>query len=191
MSHAIAFLSSTGECDATAVSYSRDVYREDHHDDHPEHRRNPPRPLYLAQSAQYSQGAKAGDLVFTSGQAGYDDAGNLVDGGFEAQARQVFRNIEKILHQHGASMSSVVKLTAYLATATTSTHSRRSAPNSSPALARGDRGTELVPRRGHALRSGRRRRRRCPAGTRGHRRQLAAGRHPDLSTTSTELGFHV
>ncbi|RZL70482.1 MAG: RidA family protein, partial [Rhodococcus sp. (in: high G+C Gram-positive bacteria)] len=33
---------------------------------------------------------------------------------FEAQARQVFRNIEKILHQHGASMSSVVKLTAYL-----------------------------------------------------------------------------
>ncbi len=73
-----------------------------------------PAPFTWAQSAQYSQGAKAGELVFTSGQAGYDDAGNLVDGGFEAQARQVFRNIEKILHQHGASMSSVVKLTAYL-----------------------------------------------------------------------------
>ena len=73
-----------------------------------------PAPFTWAQSAQYSQGAKAGELVFTSGQAGYDDAGNLVDGGFEAQARQVLRNIDKILTQHGASMSSVVKLTAYL-----------------------------------------------------------------------------
>lgn len=70
-------------------------------------------PFAWAQSAQYSQGAKAGDLVFTSGQAGYDDAGNLLDG-FEAQARQVLRNIEAILTQHGASLSSVVKLTAYL-----------------------------------------------------------------------------
>ncbi|QHE68366.1 RidA family protein [Rhodococcus sp. WAY2] len=73
-----------------------------------------PAPFTWAQSAKYSQGAKAGDLVFTSGQAGYDDAGNLVAGGFEAQARQVFANIEKILQQHGASMASVVKLTAYL-----------------------------------------------------------------------------
>ena len=73
-----------------------------------------PAPFTWAQSAEYSQGAKAGELVFTSGQAGYDDAGNLVEGGFDAQARQVFRNIEKILNQHGASLSSVVKLTAYL-----------------------------------------------------------------------------
>lgn len=72
-----------------------------------------PAPFTWAQSAQYSQGAKAGDLVFTSGQAGYDDAGNLAEG-FEAQARQVLRNIQLILEQHGASMSSVVKLTAYL-----------------------------------------------------------------------------
>jgi 2-iminobutanoate/2-iminopropanoate deaminase len=70
-------------------------------------------PFTWAQSAQYSQGAKAGDLVFTSGQAGYDDAGNLPDG-FEAQARQVLHNIEAVLTQHGASLSSVVKLTAYL-----------------------------------------------------------------------------
>ncbi|ART70797.1 pyrimidine utilization protein C [Mycobacterium dioxanotrophicus] len=70
-------------------------------------------PFTWAQSAQYSQGAKAGDLVFTSGQAGYDDAGNLLDG-FEAQARQVLHNIEAVLIQHGASLSSVVKLTAYL-----------------------------------------------------------------------------
>lgn len=70
-------------------------------------------PFTWAQSAQYSQGAKAGDLVFTSGQAGYDDAGYLLDG-FEAQARQVLRNIEAVLTQHGASLSSVVKLTAYL-----------------------------------------------------------------------------
>ncbi|TQC41264.1 hypothetical protein EEB14_55920 [Rhodococcus sp. WS4] len=46
-----------------------------------------PAPFTWAQSAQYSQGTKAGDLVFTSGQAGYDDAGNLVEGMlFEADA---------------------------------------------------------------------------------------------------------
>ena len=73
-----------------------------------------PAPFTWAQSAEYSQGTKAGDLVFTSGQAGYDDAGNLVEGGFEAQARQVLRNIQAILHQHGASLDSVVKLTANL-----------------------------------------------------------------------------
>ncbi|AKS33538.1 RidA family protein [Mycolicibacterium goodii] len=73
-----------------------------------------PAPFTWAQSAQYSQGVRAGDLVFTSGQAGYDDAGNLVEGGFEAQARQVLRNIQMILEQHGASLESVVKLTAYL-----------------------------------------------------------------------------
>jgi 2-iminobutanoate/2-iminopropanoate deaminase len=73
-----------------------------------------PAPFTWARSAESSQGAKAGDLVLTSGQAGFDDAGNLVDGGFEAQARQVLRNIEKILQQHGASLASVVKLTAYL-----------------------------------------------------------------------------
>lgn len=74
-----------------------------------------PAPFTWAKAAQYSQGAKAGDLVFTSGQGGFDDAGNIVDGGFEAQARQVFRNLEAILVQHGASLASVVKLTAYLA----------------------------------------------------------------------------
>jgi 2-iminobutanoate/2-iminopropanoate deaminase len=73
-----------------------------------------PAPFTWARSAEYSQGARAGDLVFTSGQGGFDDAGNLVEGGFEAQARQVLRNIEKILQQHGASLASVVKLTAYL-----------------------------------------------------------------------------
>ncbi|GAB90166.1 RidA family protein [Gordonia rhizosphera] len=74
-----------------------------------------PAPFTWAQSAQYSQGTRAGDLVFTSGQAGYDDAGNLVEGGFEAQARQVLTNIKAVLEQHGASLDSVVKLTAYLA----------------------------------------------------------------------------
>ncbi|MGV9709778.1 RidA family protein [Gordonia sp. NPDC003424] len=73
-----------------------------------------PAPFTWAQSAQYSQGTRSGDLVFTSGQAGYDDAGNLVDGGFEAQARQVLTNIKAVLEQHGASLDSVVKLTAYL-----------------------------------------------------------------------------
>ena len=74
-----------------------------------------PSPFTWATSVQYSQGVRAGDFVFTSGQSAADDAGNLVDGGIEAQARQVLRNIDAILDQHGASLASVAKLTVYLA----------------------------------------------------------------------------
>jgi reactive intermediate/imine deaminase len=58
-----------------------------------------------------SQGIKAGNLVFLSGQAGIGDDGQTVPGGFEAQARQAFANISKVLAKAGSSLADVVKVT--------------------------------------------------------------------------------
>jgi enamine deaminase RidA (YjgF/YER057c/UK114 family) len=44
-------------------------------------------PFAWAETVQYSQSVAAGDLVFTAGQGGFDDDGNVVEGGFEAQVR--------------------------------------------------------------------------------------------------------
>ena len=46
----------------------------------------------------YAQANILGNLVFTSGQIPLDPAtGNLVEGGIEAQTRQVFANIKAVL----------------------------------------------------------------------------------------------
>ena len=64
----------------------------------------------------YSQAIKAGNLLFLSGQIPLDPAtGNLVEGGVEAQTRQVFTNIGAILEAAGASFDAVVTATVYLA----------------------------------------------------------------------------
>jgi 2-iminobutanoate/2-iminopropanoate deaminase len=63
----------------------------------------------------YSQGIAAGDLVFASGQIGLDPAtGNLVEGGVEAQAERVLRNVAAILDAAGLTMGDVVKSTIFL-----------------------------------------------------------------------------
>ena len=64
----------------------------------------------------YSQAVRAGTLLFLSGQIPLDPAtGNLVEGGVEAQTRQVFKNIEAILEAGGTSFDGVVSATVYLA----------------------------------------------------------------------------
>jgi len=63
----------------------------------------------------YSQAIRSGDWVFLSGQIGLDPAsGELVDGGAEAQARQVFRNLDAVAAAAGGSLETLVKLTVYL-----------------------------------------------------------------------------
>jgi 2-iminobutanoate/2-iminopropanoate deaminase len=64
----------------------------------------------------YSQAIRAGQLLFLSGQIPIDPAtGNLVDGGIEAQTRQVFKNIGAILEAAGASFDHVVTAGVFLA----------------------------------------------------------------------------
>ena len=64
----------------------------------------------------YSQGIKAGDFLFTAGEAGVDPAsGRLVEGGITAQTRQALENIRAILEAAGSSLQSVVKCGVFLA----------------------------------------------------------------------------
>jgi 2-iminobutanoate/2-iminopropanoate deaminase len=63
----------------------------------------------------YSQGIRAGDFVFASGQLGLDPAtGNLREG-VAAQAEQAMDNLTAVLKMAGASLADVVKTTIFLA----------------------------------------------------------------------------
>ncbi len=50
----------------------------------------------------YSQAVRWGNLLFLSGQVGIDpETGKLVEGGVEAQTRQVFKNLAAVLAAAG------------------------------------------------------------------------------------------
>lgn len=63
----------------------------------------------------YSQAIAANGLVFLSGQIPLDPTSmEVVDGDFEARARQVFDNLRAVAEAAGGSLNDVVKLTIYL-----------------------------------------------------------------------------
>jgi 2-iminobutanoate/2-iminopropanoate deaminase len=63
----------------------------------------------------YSQAIATGNLVFTSGQIGLDPTtGELVPGGFEAEVRQAFKNLEAVAIAGGGSFANLVKVTLFL-----------------------------------------------------------------------------
>ncbi|HEX2302330.1 MAG TPA: RidA family protein [Gaiella sp.] len=62
-----------------------------------------------------SQGFRVGDLLLVSGQAAIDANGGLVGvGDFDAQAEQVFRNLQRVLEAGGSGLDRVVKVTIFL-----------------------------------------------------------------------------
>ncbi len=61
-----------------------------------------------------SQAIKVGNLLFVSGQAGYDDEGKVVEGGLLAQGEQAFANLRRALEAGGASLKDVVKVTIFV-----------------------------------------------------------------------------
>ena len=64
----------------------------------------------------YSQGIRAGSLLFVSGQVPIDPAtGNIVEGDIAAQTHRVLRNIREILEAGGATLGHVVRTTVFLA----------------------------------------------------------------------------
>jgi reactive intermediate/imine deaminase len=65
-----------------------------------------PRPL--------SPAVRAGDFIYVSGQVPVDAHGHIVDGGIEAQTRQVFANLEAALALAGATLADVCKTTVWL-----------------------------------------------------------------------------
>ncbi len=63
----------------------------------------------------YSQGIKAGGLVFCSGQIPFNpDTGELVLGSITEQTSQVLSNLKSVLEAAGTSLGNVVKVTVFL-----------------------------------------------------------------------------
>ena len=64
----------------------------------------------------YSQAVSVGGFLYTSGQIALEpETGELVPGGFEAQARQVLKNLSAVLEEAGLDFGATVKATIYLA----------------------------------------------------------------------------
>ncbi len=63
----------------------------------------------------YSQAILAEDLVFTAGQIGLDpNTMELVEGGIEAQTRQVLSNLKHVLESADSGLRFVIKTTVFL-----------------------------------------------------------------------------
>jgi 2-iminobutanoate/2-iminopropanoate deaminase len=62
-----------------------------------------------------AQGYRVGDLLFISGQAAIDQSGRIVGvGDFDAQAKQAFENLDRVLRSGGSSLKNVIKVTIFL-----------------------------------------------------------------------------
>ena len=63
----------------------------------------------------YSQSVEVDGWLYASGQVGFDPAtGELAPGGFEAQARQMLKNLSAVLASAGCTFANVVKTTVFV-----------------------------------------------------------------------------
>ena len=63
----------------------------------------------------YSQGIRAGNLLFTAGQIALDPAtGQVVPGGIAEQTTRVLENLKAVLEAAGSSLAQVLKTTVFL-----------------------------------------------------------------------------
>lgn len=63
----------------------------------------------------YSQAVRHGDLVFLSGQIPLDPGTmEMVEGDFEARARQVFDNLKAVVDAAGGTMNQLLKVNVFL-----------------------------------------------------------------------------
>lgn len=66
-------------------------------------------------SGPYSQAIRTENLIFAAGQLGVDPATTeLVEGGIEAQTRQVLTNIKNVLETADSGLNFIVKTTVFL-----------------------------------------------------------------------------
>ncbi len=63
----------------------------------------------------YSQGIKAGNMIFTSGQLPMNTStGKLVQDDIKSEARQSLTNLKEVLAEGGATLNDVVKVTVFI-----------------------------------------------------------------------------
>jgi 2-iminobutanoate/2-iminopropanoate deaminase len=65
-------------------------------------------------AAPYSPVVVSGDLVYTAGQVGFDESGQLTADDITGQTEQVFENLVACLRAAGCEPSDVIKVNAYL-----------------------------------------------------------------------------
>ncbi|MBD0259851.1 MAG: RidA family protein [Cytophagales bacterium] len=61
----------------------------------------------------YAQAVRVGNMVWLSGQLGHDDKGVLAEG-MEAQMRQTYANIRRLLEAYGLTMDDVTEEVLYV-----------------------------------------------------------------------------
>jgi len=62
----------------------------------------------------YSQAVRAGDVVYLSGQIGFDPASMQLADGIEAQIHRVFANLAAVAEAAGLGLGDAVRMTVYL-----------------------------------------------------------------------------
>lgn len=62
----------------------------------------------------YSQGIIVNNLFYSSGQIPLTAEGELIQGDVKEQTHQVFKNLQALLKEAGASLESVVKTTVFI-----------------------------------------------------------------------------
>ena len=62
----------------------------------------------------YSQGIIVNNLFYSSGQIPLTAEGSLVEGDVIVQTHQVFKNLQAVLEEAGASLETVVKATVFI-----------------------------------------------------------------------------
>ena len=67
-----------------------------------------------APSGAYSQGIRAGELVFLAGQGPFDATGERVGESVAEQTRQVLQNLDAVARAAGSSLGQAVRVGVYL-----------------------------------------------------------------------------
>ncbi|KAB2730456.1 RidA family protein [Brucella intermedia] len=70
--------------------------------------------VFGASHVPLSPAVRAGDTVYISGQVPVGPNGQIVEGGIEAQTKQVLENVKAALALAGATMEDIVKTTVWL-----------------------------------------------------------------------------
>ena len=73
-------------------------------------------PDNVHQARGYCHAIKVDNTIYVSGQVGIGEDNTVVPGGFDAQAKQAFENLKRVLEASGASFKDVVKLNTYVTT---------------------------------------------------------------------------
>lgn len=67
---------------------------------------------HMRDNYHYSQGVQVGDMIYVTGQGGWDETFTIPDDVHE-QIRGAFRNVATVLAEAGADWSNVIDITSY------------------------------------------------------------------------------